>query len=562
MRFIISIVFLLTFFAQNIFSQNIATGKEVLEYLAADEQKGRFPGTPEDKDIQKFLDKKFYKGWMGKFSFGYIQPFTIQTGISIGKPTSLQVANVVATPDDFAPFVLSAETSAIGQLIYAGQTMKNTNVDVAGKWALIYLDNENDLALSFKYLFSEIMEAKEKKAKGLVFAARNNLTKEGEFYPFNYTRAVVSLNIPVVQVSRNFLQQVMEKQGLTLRKLRKSSPKKINKKLEDIEVQVTIDFDRELTKTANVAAYVEGSESNEWVVVGAHYDHLGFGGRGTGSRAPDEHAVHNGADDNASGVAMVMMLAEYYKKNPPKSNMAFVLFGAEEMGLLGSKHFVKNLPFPKEKIKAMVNYDMVGRVEDSALSISGVKTAEEYESLLSHWQKDPLKLSLGGAGFSGSDQASFYSENIPVLFFNSGLHEDYHTPDDDIEKINYPGMEMVAELSVKMLDSLTNPAFDLTFQKAKSNNKGRYGKKIKVTLGIMPDVAGTTKNGLGVDGVTAGKPADKAGIKKGDAIVEIGGKKVANIYEYMHHLSELKEGQKVTVKVRREGEIISLPVQF
>ncbi len=544
-------------------AQNIETGEKVLKYLAGDKLEGRYPGTKGDEMARDYLDELFYRDWMGKFSFGYQQKFEIETNIEISRNTSLKVGSDEAELNiDFKPFIFSAETSVEGKVVYVGPSVKESDADIEDKWALIYIDNEPKKTPPLRILIGDVIAARKKGAVGLLIAARHDLTKESEYYPFNYSRSIVSVDMPVIQLSREYLQQVIGQSNLNLRQLRKKETHEVNSRIGDLNASVQIKFDREKTKTANLAAYVEGTESNEWIVVGAHYDHLGYGGRGSGSRAPDEHAVHNGADDNASGVAMVMMLAEYYKDHTPKSNMAFVLFGAEEMGLIGSKYFVDNLPFPKEKIKAMVNYDMVGRVEDSALSISGVKTAGEFETLLSQWHRKPLKLELGGGGYSGSDQASFYSENIPVLFFNSGLHDDYHTPDDDVDKINFQGMEWVADLSVKLLDSLTNPNYNLSFEKAKMKQKGRYGQNMNVKMGIMPDVAGTTKNGMGVDGVSSGGPADKAGVKKGDAIIEVDGNQIKNIYDYMHQLAELKKGQKVKIKVRRDKEIIELNVQF
>lgn len=563
MRMFTFTILVLLFTNLPLLAQNIETGKEVVNYLADDKLEGRYPGTKGDKLAIDFLDQMFYDDWMGKFSFGYQQPFEIQTGKEINRNTTLKIGRDKGKLNvDYRPFIFSGEIDIKGEVVYAGQSLKETNINLDGKWVLIYLDNEPNKTPSLRALVSEVIAARKQKALGLLIAARHDLTDEGEFYPFKFTRSIVSVDLPVVQLSREYLQQVIDGSNLSLRHLRKKEPGIINEKLGKLQAHVTVKFDQISAKTVNIAAYVEGTESNDWIVVGAHYDHLGYGGKGTGSRTPERHAIHNGADDNASGVAMVMMLAEYYKENPPESNMAFVLFGAEEMGLIGSKYFVENLPFPKAKIKAMVNYDMVGRVKDSALSISGVKTAKEFQSLLEQWHKKPLNLSLGGGGYSGSDQAAFYSESIPVLFFNSGLHDDYHTPDDDIDKINFMGMEWVADLSVDLLDSLASPDFDLTFNKAKTNRGGRYSDKMKVKMGIMPDVAGTTKNGMGIDGVSPDGPADKAGLKKGDAIVEIDGNEINNIYDYMHQLAEFKKGQKVKVKVRRDDKIIELELQF
>ena len=563
MRYSTIILILLLLIPAWTVAQNIETGEKVLKYLADDKLEGRYPGTKGDEMAHDYLDELFYRDWMGKFSFGYQQKFEIETDVDINLQTTLTLEEEKAVlNEDFKPFVFSAETSVNGEVVYVGSKVKDTDVKIDGKWALIYIDNEPNKTPPLRALIGDVIAARKKGAIGLLIAARHDLTKDGEYYPFNYSRSIVAVDLPVIQLSRTYLQEIVGHSNLSLRQLRKKDVQKINKQIGELTASVHVKFDREKTKTANLAAYVEGTESNEWVVVGAHYDHLGYGGRGSGSRAPEEHEVHNGADDNASGVAMVMMLAEYYKDHSPKSNMAFVLFGAEEMGLIGSKYFVDNLPFPKDKIKAMINFDMVGRVKDSALSISGVKTAREFESLLSHWDRKPLKLELGGGGYSGSDQASFYAEDIPVLFFNSGLHDDYHTPDDDVEKINFQGMEWVADLSVNLLDSLTNPNYDLNFEKAKVKQRGKYGQSMKVKMGIMPDITGTTKNGMGVDGVSAGGPADKAGVKKGDTIIEIDETQIKNIYDYMHQLGELKKGQKVKIKVRRGKEIIELDVQF
>lgn len=559
-----SLLIVLAFlFATVTYAQDIETGKKVVKYLADDQLEGRYPGSEGDKKTLDFLDDMFYEDWMGKFSFGFQQPFTILTDIDIKKNTQLIAGKLkAALHKDFQPFVFSAEDSVNANLIYAGATMKNAPFDFGNKWALIYLNNEPDKMPVFRKLVEEVIMAQEKGAAGLLIASRHNPGSNDEFYPFHHSRSLVSLDLPVVQLSRDFLSSMINPSNITLRKLRKKDPEKINKKLVQINVSAQIKFNRNKSQTANVAAWVEGTKSNEWVIVGAHHDHLGYGGKGSGSRTPDVRAIHNGADDNASGVAMVMMLAEYYKDNPPERNMAFVLFGAEEMGLIGSKYFVNHLPFSKSRIKAMVNYDMVGRMKDSSLSISGVNTAGEYKPILKTWDQKPLNLALGEGGFGGSDHASFYSEQIPVLFFNSGLHDDYHTPADDVDKINFKGMKLIADLSVQLLDSLTNPDIELTYQESKKQKTGRHGSKMKVKMGIMPDVAGTTENGLGVDGVNAGGPADKAGIQKGDAIVQIGSKKIKNIYDYMHQLGELEKGDAVKVKVRRKGKVMELTVQF
>jgi Zn-dependent M28 family amino/carboxypeptidase len=559
----------LVFFSVLIFSiqfaqsQNIETGKKVIQYLADDKLEGRAPGTKGGKMAREYIDQWFYDHWLGKFSFGYQQEFDISTDLKIDKSTVLSIDGVNAVlNEDFTPLVFSAEGTNDAQMVYGGTHLTRKSMDFEGKWVFVYLSDDDDEKPSFRTIINEVMTAREHKASGIILASQQDMTPNGEFYPFKFSRAVVSLDIPVMQISRDFLQRLLVTKDLSLKKLRKMSVEKVNKKIGAFSIKSNVKFEHINKTTANVAGFIEGYESNEWIVVGAHYDHLGYGGYGSGSRVPDETAIHNGADDNASGVGMVLMMAEYYKKNSPKSNMAFVLFGGEEMGLLGSKYFVDNLPFPKEKIKAMVNYDMVGRVKDSVLKIIGVNTAEEFKPLLGQWQRDPLNLSLGKGGYSGSDQAPFYAENIPVLFFNSGLHDDYHKPTDDVEKINYEGMKWVGDLSVRLLDSLTSPSFNLSFQKGEERKEGQYRTTMKVKMGIMPDVAGAVKNGLGVDGVTAEGPADKAGITKGDVIIKMGENKVSNIYDYMHQLKKLEKGQELKVIVKRDGKEVEIKVQF
>lgn len=557
--FIIALLVFCTFL--NVQAQNIATGKKVLEYLASDKLEGRAPGTNGGKLARKYIDQWFYDNWFGKFSFGYQQKFDVHTDIKIDNATALKINGISATiNEDFLPLVFSAEANGDNKLVYGGTQLNDDTKDFDGKFVLIYLSE--DETPSFRIIMNEIMNARDHKAAGVVLASKEDLTDDNEFFPFRFSRSAVSLDIPVIQISRNYLQRILLIKDLSLRKLRKYSREKVNSKLGDVSIETTVKFEHIHTTTANVASFIEGSKSNEWVVVGAHYDHLGYGGYGSGSRVPDENAIHNGADDNASGVAMVLMMAEYYKKHPPKTNMAFVLFGAEEMGLLGSKYFVKHLPFPEEKIKTMVNFDMVGRVRDSVIKIIGVNTAKEFKPLLENWQHDPLNISLGEGGYSGSDQASFYSEDIPVLFFNSGLHEDYHKPSDDVDKINFEGMDWVGKLGVKLLDSLTSPTFHVDFQKGKEHKKESYRTTMKVKMGIMPDVAGAVKNGMGVDGVSAGGPAEKAGLQKGDVIIQMGDAKISNIYDYMHQLKKLDKGQKLKVKVKRGEKEVELNVQF
>ncbi|NOR74140.1 MAG: M20/M25/M40 family metallo-hydrolase, partial [Draconibacterium sp.] len=314
-------------------------------------------------------------------------------------------------------------------------------------------------------------------------------------------------------------------------------------------------------------AVVRGTDENlktQYVVVGGHYDHLGMGGPGSGSRAVDTIAVHNGADDNASGIAAIIELAEKVaaEKNNKRS-IIFVAFGAEEMGLVGSKAFTAKPPVETEDMVAMFNLDMVGRFDSTSngLSIGGTKTSTEAEGILNEFNTD-FKLAMSPEGIGPSDHASFYLQDIPVFFISTGAHADYHTPIDDVEFINFEGAKKVTEYTYALLNEVVNRDSVLTFQEAGPKFQRSRGGTLKITFGIMPDFAGMESRGLRIDAVTKGKPAQKGGMKKGDIITAIDGKKVGGIHDYMSRLKSLEAGQTVLVDIIRGDNNTVLIIQL
>jgi Zn-dependent M28 family amino/carboxypeptidase len=315
--------------------------------------------------------------------------------------------------------------------------------------------------------------------------------------------------------------------------------------------------------TPNVIAIIEGNDpllKNEFIVIGAHFDHLGFGGWGSGSRMPDTTAIHNGADDNASGTAGIIELAERLAASAKdfKRSIVVMAFGAEEMGLLGSQFFVSNPLIDLKKVKAMINFDMIGRLDPdkNSIMLAGTGTATEMEDFLANFEENS-NLSFGHSpeGYGASDHASFYASGVPVMFFSTGAHEDYHTPFDDADKINYEGEKQILDYAYGIIVDLVNRDDNLTFQEAGPRKKTTgYGRGLKVKLGIMPDFTSSENNGLGVGGVTNGGPASKAGMQKGDRIIAIDGLEIANIYDYMNRLKKLKPGQTISVDVIRNNE--------
>ena len=333
--------------------------------------------------------------------------------------------------------------------------------------------------------------------------------------------------------------------------------------------------EQEIT-THNIIAVLPGKDKqlrHEYIVVGSHYDHLGMGGEGSGSRRPDTLAVHPGADDNASGDAVVLQLAKYFKQKDSPRSIIFAFFGAEEQGLIGSKQFLEwmkkedtrriNLPVDQKGIVAMVNLDMVGRMRDSAMSVSGTGTSSAFKTIVEQVaEQTKLNVSCTPDGYGPSDHASFVAVEIPVLFLTTGGHMEYHTPDYLPPTLNYDGLQQTLKFSEALIDRLASLPTTPDYISVPSTQTMKHAK-FKVTLGLMPDVMGASRiPGLRADIVVAGKPAHQAGIRSGDIIQEIDGKPVKNINEYMERLSELQPDTTIPVKVLRNEEIITFDVHL
>ena len=328
--------------------------------------------------------------------------------------------------------------------------------------------------------------------------------------------------------------------------------------------------------THNIIAVVPGKDKrlkHEYIVVGSHYDHLGMGGEGSGSRRPDTLGVHPGADDNASGDAVVLELARHFKKARPARSIIFAFFGAEEQGLVGSKQFLDwmkhddsrrvNLPQDIKGIVAMVNLDMVGRMRDQAMSVSGTGTSSSFKAMVEEVaEQNGLHVTCIPDGYGPSDHASFVAVDIPVLFLTTGGHMEYHTPADVPSTLNYDGMQQTLEFSKELVTRLAALPQTPDYISVPSSQKMSHAK-FKVTLGLMPDVMGASSTpGLRADIVVAGKPAHNAGIRSGDIIQEIDGKPLKDINEYMERLAELQPGTTIPVKVLRGEETIVFQVHL
>ena len=559
--------------------------KSDLYYLASPELAGRFPGTRQDSMSVFFLRDRLENLSLSMPFESGLQPFKVVTSVEAGN-NQLKINAIEAVyGQDFSLYALSSNESLESDIVFAGFGMVISTdslkwddyegLNVNGKWVLLLKgdpepQNNNSAFIPFSDTRTKVMFARDRGAKGVIFTGGIQNNKTDELVPLLFERAVVSSGLPVIDVKRSFLDKILVSMNQTIDSLEAGMMrhKKPSQSTLVLEASATTELIKKEVTTFNIIGILEGNDptlKQEYVIVGAHYDHLGMGGEGSGSRMPDTLAPHLGADDNASGVVAVLELAARMSQNKQnRRSVAFVLFGAEEMGLLGSRYFVKNMPFEPVNVTAMLNFDMVGRLNDqNAVVVGGTGTASETEELLRTLDAaSDLQLSFSPEGFGASDHASFYAENIPVMFISTGAHSDYHTPDDRPDKINFQGLMLVSDLAEKIAGDLASRDSKLSFTEAgpKERTTGRRG--FKVTLGIMPDFTSTSTDGLGVGGVTKGGPAERSGMKKGDKITGINGLAVGTIYDYMNRLKTLKPGQRVNVDIVRDGKPLILIVDL
>ncbi len=563
--------------------------KRHIEFLASDSLKGRKPGTPEINVAAGYILGVFRQAGLKPLADNGFQWFDIVTDARLGERNRLVYDGIEAVAGkDFAPLAFTANASLSAPVVFAGygfdidaDSLKWSDyrgIDVTGKWVMVLradpeLDKPDSRFIPYSDVRTKVLTAKDKGAAGILLVTPAGLDKEDKLMPLVVENNEITGGIPVISITRKLADRLLEKTGILLDSLDRTiiALKNPHSLSTGVTLDGTAHVEQRQDKTANVVALLEGSDpalKNEYLVVGAHYDHLGFGGPSSGSRMPDTTAIHNGADDNASGTALVMELAARLAKEKPalRRSILFVAFSAEEMGLLGSKYFVEHSPVALKQIKAMFNFDMVGRFdrEKNSISVSGTGTSAESDSLLRILEKElPFSVVHAPDGYGPSDHAAFYAAGIPVFYFNTGVHTDYHTPFDDTGKIDVESESRVGDYAASVIVAVDRLPGALAFRESgKKEQAGRTGRKLKVTLGIMPDFAGSEKKGLRVDGVTKDGPAWKGGMKKGDVITAINGLKVENIYEYMSRLQKLKHGTTASVEVIRDGKNEVLLIQL
>ncbi len=555
-------------------------------FLASDSLKGRYPGTPGCRTAARYIRDHFKESGITLLGDQGFEYFKITKDIKDGKHNFLQMGNIPFTKDsDFAPMSFTTNDSLTAGIVFAGygfdideDSLKwhdYKNVDIKGKWALVLRgdpepDNLRSPFIPYSKDRDKAMTAMDKGAAGILFVSGHEFDARDQLCQLR--KNIFPVSIPAIQITRKTANRFLSGTGKTIEGLEQEMIK--SRKTESFvlpgKVSGRAEVIKEKVSTANVVAMLKGSDpklKDQYLVIGAHYDHLGMGGPNTTSRRPDTVAVHYGADDNASGTASVIELAEKFasRKDSIRRSIIFVCFSAEEMGLLGSKHFVNDSLIDLKKVDAMINIDMVGRLKpDNRLEIGGTGTSPLNDSLI---KATPgvaqFKLALSPEGYGPSDHASFYGKDIPVFFFSAGAHLDYHTPFDTPDKINYDGLKKVDDYIFTLAYDLVNMDQRLPFQlTGPKEGSGISRRGFKVTLGFMPDYTGDEKRGLRVTMVIPGRPAILGGMKNGDIITAVNGRPVKNIYDYMYRLAKLHVGETIAVEVLRNDQKKVLLIQL
>lgn len=527
--------------------------KQHISTLASDAFEGRETGKKGEKLSYEYIIKQFQEiglkpmGDEGK----YLQPFPFTQKTFIGSATHLIVSkDSILTSDDFFPMAYSANKKVSGNLIAVGyginapklnyndyQTISHTE----GKIFLMEISTPDQGGPHSKYdAYSDVRmridSAIAHGAAGIIFI---NSDSHYDNPKAEYINRITPSTIPVAFAGKKVADLLLAKKENTI----------------ELEIQLS----KEEATGHNVIGFIDNGAATT-VVIGAHYDHLGFGGEGSLYRG--EPAIHNGADDNASGTAALIEIARYLKAHPSKGNNYLIMsYSGEEKGLLGSGYWVKHPTYPMEKINYMLNMDMVGRLktEEPTLLINGVGTSDAWKITMNYVHVDNLKTKTTESGVGPSDHTSFYLKNIPVLHFFSGSHSDYHKPSDDENLINYPGELSIMNYMVQLITRLDDKG-KLNFIKTKDDTN-EDAPRFKVTLGVVPDYA-FDGSGMRIDGITEGRPAAKAGLKAGDIVILMGDNKVLDMMSYMKALGKFNKGDKTDVTVKRGKEEVKVQVEF
>ena len=552
----------------------------------------------------------------GKLVQNYLQTFPYITGVEIGAGNDFQArlnGQNIDTKNEIKPVGFSPNGAATNAaIVFAGFGIVSTepkfddyaNLDARGKIVVAFEglpDNDNPHTLFWRFNSqAKALIAKEHGAIGLILISRQENFSDERLTKLTYDQTVGEAAIPTFVISREAAARMFG--AADVKEL--DALEKIAAMRKDVSAQVAISFPnaaptasfnvnlvKKTVEAYNVIGVLPGKDAqlkNEAIIVGAHYDHLGHGGQG--SLDVNSKEIHHGADDNASGVAAMIELARRFAKSKDnKRTLIFMAFSGEEEGLLGSAFYVNNPVFPLNKTAAMINMDMVGRLKDDKLTVGGIGTASEWKNLVNFDNQSnfsgvinekPLNfeivnkqtgevinknnpnfvLQLNEDGFGPSDHSSFYGKQIPVLFFFTGTHNDYHKPTDTSDKINYDGLLKVTNFVGEIVKAIDQNPQKPTYTVAKSSGMGGGRSGFNISLGTVPNYADGDNSGLILDGVRDDSPAAKAGVKAGDKVTKLAGHDIKNINDYTFVLGEMKAGEEYEITVVRGNQTLTLKI--
>jgi aminopeptidase YwaD len=523
--------------------QNLQTH---IVFLSSDQLQGRRTGTEGEKLAANYIAAQFKAaGLEPRGTENYLQPFTVNEGRQVNSSTHFIIdGNQLEVNKDFFPLDLSGNGSVTA---FPSLALQETGTPWFFDIAELLDDNKSNPHFDLASAINDKIKMMQTKGATAVIIYNSGEASDG--LKFSGRNQDQKWNLPVVYLSKPLVKKFLSDSSASL------------------DLQLKVDIGPKTRSGMNVVGYMDNG-AKETVVLGAHFDHLGWGEDGNSMYRTEPKQIHNGADDNASGTSALIELARLLKASKLKNaNYLFIAFSGEELGLYGSKYFTEHPTVDLSSVKYMVNMDMVGRLNDSThvVTVGGYGTSPLWGSLYQLTGKKKLfqeKLSFrfDSSGTGPSDHTSFYRKDIPVLFYFTGLHQDYHKPSDDPQRINYNGEAAIIKHIFSLIEHTDKnpgkPAFTKTREAVMSTNAS-----FKVTLGIMPDYT-YSGNGVRVDGVTTGRPAEKAGIKAGDVILGLGEIKINSLEDYMQALGKFKKGEKTAVSFKRGTETISSTVEF
>jgi Tol biopolymer transport system component len=572
-------------------------------YLASDPLAGRATGSPGARLAADYLAEQLRAAGLKPAgtnstlfqSFEFNAGVRVVTNANTLAVTRENFAAVFAVETDFRPLSLTANAEAEGEVVFVGYGLTVPGKAGEGYDSYAGVNVSNKIALVLRYVPEEVetarraelnryaglrykaMLARDHGAKAVLFITGPNSPNAGELAALNSDGSLAGSGIVAASISSNVVAALFAGSGKDLKSLQAALDKEnphaeSGFTLPNVRVNIATAIERLKKTDRNVLALIPpgspASSGAEYILVGAHYDHLGHGESGGAmQRKGEEHAIHPGADDNASGTAAVLELAAalaHERTEKPENfprGILFALWSGEEIGLIGSSHFAERPPLALSNVAAYVNFDMVGRLRDNKLILQGVGSSGAWRKLIEKRNVAAgFNLVLQEDPFLPTDTTALYAKGVPVLNFFTGSHEDYHRPTDKPDTLNYDGLERITKFARALIADLAKgPERPDYLTVARSDSGGGSRENLRAYLGTIPDYA-TEVPGVKLSGVRGGGPADKAGLKGGDIIVEFGGKKIANIYDYTYAMDAVKIGQPVQVVVLRDGQRLTLTV--